>query len=81
MDTCKDQFGTPEACRELTVLSDAEINRCVQKAVVNERVEGECKSTIVSSTQIIKGIGVWVDLCLCYRPLSLTRMQPHPERT
>lgn len=41
MDNCKDQFGTPEACRELTVLSDAEMNRCTQKAYVNERVEGE----------------------------------------
>ncbi|TFK22731.1 hypothetical protein FA15DRAFT_504932 [Coprinopsis marcescibilis] len=41
MDNCLDGFGTPESCRELTVLSDAEINRCVQKTRVDETVEGE----------------------------------------
>ncbi|KAJ2914852.1 hypothetical protein MD484_g5563, partial [Candolleomyces efflorescens] len=55
MDTCKDQFGTPEACRELTVLSDAEINRCVQKAVVNERVEGEYLSALPGCNPIQNG--------------------------
>jgi hypothetical protein len=54
MDNCKDQFGTPEACRELTVISDAEMNRCVQQPQVQERVEGVC--TYRSFT--------WTCLCL-----------------
>ncbi|KAF6760909.1 hypothetical protein DFP72DRAFT_881756 [Ephemerocybe angulata] len=41
MDTCTDQGGQPESCRALTVVSDADINRCTQKAVVNEVVEGQ----------------------------------------
>jgi len=43
MDKCLDGFGTPEACSELTVLTDDEINKCVQQAQVNEKTEGECK--------------------------------------
>ncbi|RXW12938.1 hypothetical protein EST38_g12916 [Candolleomyces aberdarensis] len=41
MDNCFDGFGWPEACTELTVQTDAEVNACVQKALVDEKVEGE----------------------------------------
>ncbi|KAJ2922961.1 hypothetical protein H1R20_g14123, partial [Candolleomyces eurysporus] len=41
MDNCQDGFGWPEACTELTVQTDAEINACVQKTSVDEKVEGE----------------------------------------
>ena len=44
MDTCTDMGGVPEQCRALTVLSDSEINRCTQKPVLDEVVEGSCKS-------------------------------------
>lgn len=41
MDHCLDDFGTPELCTELTVLSDEEINQCAQPPQVNEQVDGE----------------------------------------
>ncbi|KAF9523132.1 hypothetical protein CPB83DRAFT_821895 [Crepidotus variabilis] len=41
MDNCLDAFGTPEACSELTVLSDDEINQCAQPPQVDEVVEGQ----------------------------------------
>ncbi|KAJ2912328.1 hypothetical protein MD484_g8082, partial [Candolleomyces efflorescens] len=41
MDTCLDAFGWPENCPELTILTDDEINQCVQQAKVDETVEGE----------------------------------------
>lgn len=46
MDNCRDSFGWPEACAsELTILSDEEINQCVQRAQVDENIgESECKS-------------------------------------
>ncbi|KAF6765378.1 hypothetical protein DFP72DRAFT_1108047 [Ephemerocybe angulata] len=40
MDNCHDGFGWPEACPELTILSDEEINKCVQQPRVDEVVEG-----------------------------------------
>ncbi|TFK27243.1 hypothetical protein FA15DRAFT_666535 [Coprinopsis marcescibilis] len=40
MNKCLDSFGTPERCTELTILSDAEINKCVKKTSINEKVEG-----------------------------------------
>lgn len=43
MDNCLDGFGWPEACTELTVLTDEEINACVQRPLVDEKVEGECE--------------------------------------
>ena len=43
MNTCLDDFGTPEACSELTLLTDDEINKCVQQVQVDEKTEGECK--------------------------------------
>ncbi|KAJ2922956.1 hypothetical protein H1R20_g14125, partial [Candolleomyces eurysporus] len=37
MDNCRDAFGWPEACSsELTILSDEEINQCLQRAQVDE---------------------------------------------
>ena len=48
MDTCTDMGGVPEQCRALTVLSDSEINRCTQKPVIDEVVEGSCKSDFTS---------------------------------
>ncbi|TEB24317.1 hypothetical protein FA13DRAFT_1714785 [Coprinellus micaceus] len=41
MDNCRDNFGWPEACPELTILSDEEINKCVQQPRVDEAVEGQ----------------------------------------
>lgn len=43
MNKCLDDFGTPEKCKELTVLSDDEINKCIQPVKINEKTEGECK--------------------------------------
>ncbi|CAA7271097.1 unnamed protein product [Cyclocybe aegerita] len=40
MDTCTDIGGNPPSCRALTVLSDADINRCTQSVQVNERTTG-----------------------------------------
>ncbi|KAF5331266.1 hypothetical protein D9611_013095 [Ephemerocybe angulata] len=40
MDNCHDGFGWPEACPELTILSDEDINKCVQRPRVDEVVEG-----------------------------------------
>ncbi|KAJ3483059.1 hypothetical protein NLJ89_g12097 [Agrocybe chaxingu] len=40
MDTCTDIGGNPPSCRALTVISDAEINRCTQSVQVNERTTG-----------------------------------------
>jgi len=34
--------GQPEGCRALTIKQDADINKCVQKNQVNEKVEGTC---------------------------------------
>jgi len=41
MDTCKNDFGYPESCPELTIQSDEEINSCTQPVKVNEKTEGE----------------------------------------
>jgi len=41
MNKCLDDFGTPEKCKELTVLSDDEINKCIQPVKINEKTEGE----------------------------------------
>ncbi|CAA7260885.1 unnamed protein product [Cyclocybe aegerita] len=40
MNTCTDIGGVPEGCRELTLLTDAQINSCTQRPQVDERVEG-----------------------------------------
>jgi hypothetical protein len=47
MDNCKDEFGHPDLCNELTLLTDDEMNSCTQPALVPEKVEGECKSAII----------------------------------
>ena len=44
MDNCKDEFGHPDLCKELTLLTDDEMNSCTQPALVPEKVEGECES-------------------------------------
>jgi len=41
MNKCLDDFGTPELCTELTLLTDEEINKCSQPVQVNEKTEGE----------------------------------------
>ncbi|TEB21927.1 hypothetical protein FA13DRAFT_1766544 [Coprinellus micaceus] len=46
MDNCKDSFGTPENCPELTLLTDEEMNSCTQPALVPEKVEGEYISAL-----------------------------------
>jgi hypothetical protein len=44
MDRCTDMGGQPTGCRELTIVSDADMNRCTQKVRVDEVVEGRCTS-------------------------------------
>ena len=56
MDNCKDSFGTPENCPELTLLTDEEMNSCTQPAVVPEKVEGECKSENFECTRARRGL-------------------------
>lgn len=46
MDNCKDQFGWPELCPELTVLTDEEMNACKKKTEVDEIVEGQYLSAL-----------------------------------
>ncbi|EAU82519.2 hypothetical protein CC1G_12256 [Coprinopsis cinerea okayama7 len=41
MDNCLDYAGRPDGCKELTVLSDEEINSCKVPVLVDEVVEGE----------------------------------------
>ena len=43
MNTCLDDFGSPELCTELTIQTDEEINKCIQQVQVDEKTEGECK--------------------------------------
>ncbi|RXW21696.1 hypothetical protein EST38_g4146 [Candolleomyces aberdarensis] len=40
MDQCFDTLGLPDSCRTLVQQSDADMNSCTVKSVVNERVEG-----------------------------------------
>ena len=40
MDNCYDGFGWPEACPDLTIQTDEEINACRQPPQVDETVEG-----------------------------------------
>ncbi|TEB31882.1 hypothetical protein FA13DRAFT_1754676 [Coprinellus micaceus] len=40
MDRCTDLGGNPSGCRELTLVSDADMNRCTQQPRVDEVVEG-----------------------------------------
>ncbi|KAF6750595.1 hypothetical protein DFP72DRAFT_511799 [Ephemerocybe angulata] len=46
MDNCKDQFGYPEECHELTLQTDEEMNQCRKQAQVPEVVEGEYLSAL-----------------------------------
>ncbi|TFK27413.1 hypothetical protein FA15DRAFT_653675 [Coprinopsis marcescibilis] len=39
MDNCLDMFGRPADCKELTLISDEEMNSCTLKPQVDERVE------------------------------------------
>ncbi|TFK27421.1 hypothetical protein FA15DRAFT_635897 [Coprinopsis marcescibilis] len=41
MDKCLDIGGRPEDCKELTIISDEDMNKCIQRPQVNEKVEGE----------------------------------------
>ncbi|KAG2012825.1 hypothetical protein CC2G_009795 [Coprinopsis cinerea AmutBmut pab1-1] len=41
MDNCLDYAGRPDGCKELTVLSDEDINSCKVPVLVDEVVEGE----------------------------------------
>ena len=43
MDVCHDYFGTPEACPELTLQTDEEMNSCSKQTSIDEVVEGECE--------------------------------------
>lgn len=43
MNTCLDDFGSPELCTELTIQTDEEINKCIEQVQVNEKTEGERK--------------------------------------
>jgi hypothetical protein len=52
MDNCRDAFGWPEACPELTILSDEEINECVQQPRVDEVVEGQCKYSCIPMSNL-----------------------------
>jgi hypothetical protein len=88
MDTCTDMGGVPEQCRALTVLSDAEINRCTQKPVIDEVVEGSCKSNFTSLSfpttfRLYQFESADTDFipCLPYRPPRASWMQSDPERT
>jgi len=49
MDKCLDDFGTPERCTQLTLLTDAEINKCTQQPKVDEKTEGGCKLLVSPS--------------------------------
>lgn len=40
MDRCTDLSGNPSGCRELTLVSDADMNRCTQQSRVDEVIEG-----------------------------------------
>lgn len=57
MDNCYDGFGWPEACPELTILSDEEINKCVQASQVDETVEGEFIPALPGCNPIQNGPG------------------------
>ncbi|KAJ3536620.1 hypothetical protein NMY22_g5956 [Coprinellus aureogranulatus] len=46
MDNCKDEFGHPDLCKELTLLTDEEMNSCTLPPLVPEKVEGEYLSAL-----------------------------------
>ncbi|KAH8077866.1 hypothetical protein BXZ70DRAFT_690680 [Cristinia sonorae] len=44
MDSCYDTFGAPESCTLLAQVSDNDMNQCRKASVVDERVEGQCRT-------------------------------------
>ena len=44
IDSCKHEFGHPDLCKELALLTDDEMNSCTEPALVPENVEGERES-------------------------------------
>jgi hypothetical protein len=55
MDNCFDTLGLPDSCRQLTQQSDADMNACKVKTVVNERVEGQPLAALPGCNPIQNG--------------------------
>ncbi|KAF9522964.1 hypothetical protein CPB83DRAFT_822189 [Crepidotus variabilis] len=80
MDHCLDDFGTPELCKELTVLSDEEINQCAQPPQVNEQVDGENLTALPGCNPVQYGPGsaTMVKGCTAISTISLPTATPAP---
>ncbi|RXW18114.1 hypothetical protein EST38_g7736 [Candolleomyces aberdarensis] len=81
MDTCTDMGGVPEQCRALTVLSDAEINRCTQKPVLDEVVEGSYIRTLPGCNPIQEGPNPATMVNSCSGTAAPTGTAPVPTTT
>jgi hypothetical protein len=57
MDRCTDMSGQPNGCRELTIVSDADMNRCTQKVRVDEVVEGRYLNALPGCNPVQNGPG------------------------
>ncbi|EAU86359.2 hypothetical protein CC1G_05353 [Coprinopsis cinerea okayama7 len=77
MDKCHDGFGWPEACEELTILSDDDINACKQQPQVDEVVEGEYLPELPGCNPIQAGPGRATMINDC-KAISTTGVRPAP---
>ncbi|KAF6756323.1 hypothetical protein DFP72DRAFT_283606 [Ephemerocybe angulata] len=74
MDKCNDQSG---ACRELTSIPDEEMNRCTQKARVDEVVEGRYINALPGCNPIQNGPTTATMINQCTTAISTYVGQPN----
>ncbi|KAJ2926694.1 hypothetical protein H1R20_g10409, partial [Candolleomyces eurysporus] len=55
MDRCTDLGGNPSGCRELTLVSDADMNRCTQQVKIDEVTEGRYLNALPGCNPVQNG--------------------------
>jgi hypothetical protein len=77
MDKCTDMGGQPSSCRELTQVSDADMNRCTQKVRVDEVVEGRYLNNLPGCNPVQTGPNPATMINQCTTAVSTYIGQPN----